>query len=160
MILRFLPTRVVSLANTWIFPWPFVSFRCASSVFWWALLKYLRISFSPINCWAKLRYGICAYWAIRFWYSELMWCTSFLPRASLPPILSQAITALATNRLMSHSQLPGRVSSKSLIPKTKRCSAVPNNPKLETCISPHNWTVISVVAWLARSCAMMAAPPR
>ena len=71
-----------------------------------------------------------------------------------------AISRLAASRLTSHSQGPGRVSSKSLMPKTRLRSAVPNTPKFETCMSPQHWTVRPVTGVGARSPAITAALPR
>ena len=51
-----------------------------------------------------------------------------------------AIAKLAARRLRSHSQGPGRVSSKSLTSNTSRRSGAAKTPKFERCASPHSWT--------------------
>ena len=55
------------------------------------------------------------------------------------PVLPLATTKLAASRLTSHSNGPGRVSSKSLRSKTKRRSGEANTPKLHRCASPQSW---------------------
>ncbi len=67
---------------------------------------------------------------------------------------------LTQSRLTSHSHGPGSVSSKSLMSKTTLRSGVANLPKLLTWASPHACTVRPVTGVVARSAAMMAAPPR
>ena len=62
--------------------------------------------------------------------------------------------------MRSHSQAPGSVSSKSLIPNTRFRSAEANTPKLATCMSPQAWTVRPVTGVRARSAAITAAEPR
>ena len=57
--------------------------------------------------------------------------------------LSRAPTKkLVARRLISHSKGAGRVSSKSLISKTRFRSGVANRPKLERWQSPQAWTRI------------------
>ena len=51
-----------------------------------------------------------------------------------------AISKLAARRLTSHSQGPGRVSSKSLTSNTRRRSGAAKTPKFERWASPHSWT--------------------
>ena len=51
-----------------------------------------------------------------------------------------AISKLAARRLTSHSQGPGRVSSKSLTSKTRRRSGAAKTPKFERWASPQSWT--------------------
>ena len=50
-----------------------------------------------------------------------------------------ATTRLVASRLTSHSQGPGRVSSKSFTSKTWSRSGVPKIPKLERWASPQSW---------------------
>ena len=57
------------------------------------------------------------------------------------PLLCAAIIMLAARRLTSHSQGPGRVSSKSLTSNTSRRSGEAKTPKLDRCASPQHWTV-------------------
>ena len=67
---------------------------------------------------------------------------------------------LAAKRLTSHSHGPGKVSSKSLMSKTRLRSGVANFPKFETCASPHAWTRRPVCGDVDRSIAITAAAPR
>src|SRR4051812_9851471 len=71
-----------------------------------------------------------------------------------------ATTKLAARRLTSHSNGPGSVSSKSLISNARARSGDPYVPKLARWASPQSCTVRPVVGMVARSMAMMAAPPR
>ena len=54
------------------------------------------------------------------------------------------ITREASNRLTSHSNGPGSVSSKSRRSKERLRSGVRQSPKFSTCASPHIWTVMPV----------------
>ena len=63
-------------------------------------------------------------------------------------------------RFTSHSHGPGSVSSKSLMSNTMLRSGVAKVPKFATCASPHACTVRPVTGVVARSIAMIAAPPR
>ena len=56
------------------------------------------------------------------------------------PLSRPATAKLAASRLTSHSNGPGRVSSKSLTSKTSRRSGEANAPKLDRCASPHSCT--------------------
>src|SRR3954451_24014985 len=69
-------------------------------------------------------------------------------------------TRLAANRLTSHSNGPGSVSSKSRNANASCRSGVAHNPKFRTCASPHIWTSRPVWEHPARSAAMTAAAPR
>src|SRR5277367_1931242 len=71
-----------------------------------------------------------------------------------------ANTKLAPRRLMSDSQGPGKVSSKSLISKTRVRSGVAKTPKFERWQSPQACTLIPDTGEFARSCAWMIAVPR
>ena len=71
-----------------------------------------------------------------------------------------AIAKLAARRLRSHSQGPGRVSSKSLTSITRRRSGAAKTPKFERWASPHAWTRNPDSGVFARSIAMIAAAPR
>ena len=71
-----------------------------------------------------------------------------------------ATSKLATRRLTSHSNGPGSVSSKSLIPNTSRRSGPANVPKLERWASPHSWAFRAVRGSWARSQAITHAAPR
>ena len=62
-----------------------------------------------------------------------------------------ATTKLAANRLMSHSQGAGKVSSKSFRSKTRLRSGVANRPKLDRWQSPHACTRMPLVGVVARS---------
>jgi hypothetical protein len=66
-----------------------------------------------------------------------------LPLLSDNPFDLAASTIDATSRLTSHSQGPGKVSSKSLISKMMLRSGVANPPKLRRWQSPHAWISIS-----------------
>ena len=63
--------------------------------------------------------------------------------ASSKPRSRPATAKLAASLLMSHSNGPGRVSSKSLRLKTRRRSGAAKIPKFDRCASPHSWTVRS-----------------
>ena len=67
---------------------------------------------------------------------------------------------LAARRLTSHSQGPGRVSSKSLQSKTSWRSGEPNTPKLERWASPQIWAESLERGVVERSDAMISAAPR
>ena len=71
-----------------------------------------------------------------------------------------ATSRLAASRLTSHSQGPGRVSSKSLTSNIRRRSADPKRPKLDRCASPHACTAIPEIGVVARSLAIGRAAPR
>ena len=71
-----------------------------------------------------------------------------------------AISKLAARRLTSHSQGPGRVSSKSLMSNISWRSGEANRPKLERWASPQHWTTRPVRGVEARSAAMIEAAPR
>ncbi len=66
--------------------------------------------------------------------------TIALHLVGLNPRLRPAISRLAARRCTSHSNGPGRVSSKSLRSKTSWRSGAANPPKLERWASPHSWT--------------------
>jgi len=70
-----------------------------------------------------------------------------------------AIAKLATNRFTSHSHGPGAVSSKSFMSKTSVRSGEPNTPKFDRCASPQSCTRSPETGVLARSVAMISAPP-
>ena len=72
----------------------------------------------------------------------------------------EAIKALVASRFRSHSQAPGEVSSKSLMPNAKARSAVANTPKFPTCMSPQAWTRRPVFGVIDKSRAIIAAAPR
>ena len=67
---------------------------------------------------------------------------------------------LAASRLTSHSQGPGRVSSKSLQSKTRERSGEPNTPKLDRWASPQICAVRPDRGVVERSDAMIRAAPR
>jgi hypothetical protein len=71
-----------------------------------------------------------------------------------------AIAKLAARRFTSHSQGPGRVSSKSFTSTTSRRSGAAKTPKFDRCASPHAWTRSPDWGVVARSMAMIAAAPR
>ena|GEM_PF-3093284 len=71
-----------------------------------------------------------------------------------------AIATLAASLLTSHSNGPGRVSSKSLQSKTRRRSGAAKTPKLERWASPQSWARRPVSGAAASSAAITAAPPR
>ena len=74
--------------------------------------------------------------------------------------LRAAISRLAANRLRSHSNGPGMVSSKSLTSKIRSRSGEANPPKLDRWASPHSCTLSLVGGSEARSEAITAAAPR
>ena len=65
-------------------------------------------------------------------------------RVALKPLAGPAMMTLAARRFTSHSQGPGRVSSKSLASKTRVRSGEANSPKFERWASPLAWTRMSV----------------
>ena len=71
-----------------------------------------------------------------------------------------ATARLAASRLTSHSNGPGRVSSKSLTSKTSRRSGEANAPKFDRCASPHSCTRSPDAGIPARSAAIGRAAPR
>ena len=76
------------------------------------------------------------------------------------PLLPAATVMLAASRFTSYSNGPGRVSSKSLMSKTRRRSGLPKTPKFDRWASPHSWTSRPAVGVPSRSAAMMPAAPR
>ncbi len=76
------------------------------------------------------------------------------------PLSRPATARLAASRLTSHSNGPGRLSSKSLTSKTSRRSGEANAPKLDRCASPHNCTRSPEAGVMARSAAIGSAAPR
>ncbi len=58
------------------------------------------------------------------------------------PSARPATTRLAASRMRSHSQAPGKVSSKSLMSNSRSRSGEANRPKFDRCASPHAWTVM------------------
>ena len=80
--------------------------------------------------------------------------------AGLKPLARPAMTMLAASRLTSHSQGPGRVSSKSLASKTIVRSGDAKSPKLERWASPLAWTMMSERGVDERSNAITAGVPR
>ena len=76
------------------------------------------------------------------------------------PLSRPATARLAASRLTSHSNGPGRLSSKSLTSKTSRRSGDANAPKLARCASPHSCTRSPEAGVEARSAAMGSAAPR
>ena len=76
------------------------------------------------------------------------------------PMSRPATSTLVARRLMSHSHGPGRVSSKSLMSKTRRRSGDANMPKFDRWASPQACTVIPLLGVLARSLAITSAAPR
>ena len=71
-----------------------------------------------------------------------------------------ATTRLAAKRLTSHSNGPGRVSSKSRASNERFRSGVAHRPKFSTWASPQSWTVSPLSGCDARSAAITAAAPR
>ena len=80
--------------------------------------------------------------------------------AGLTPFSRAATTRLAAKRLTSHSNGPGRVSSKSRRSNARFRSGVAHRPKFSTWASPHSCTISPLSGWEARSPAMTAAAPR
>ncbi len=74
---------------------------------------------------------------------------------SVKPRSRPAMVRLAASRLTSHSQGPGRVSSKSLRSKTRFRSAEAKTPKLLRWASPQAWTFRPERGVLDRSDAMI-----
>src|ERR1019366_3911915 len=78
----------------------------------------------------------------------------------LHPFSRAATTRLAASRLTSHSNGPGRVSSKSRKSNIRFRSGVAHRPKFKTWASPQSYTIRPLLAREARSRAMTAAAPR
>lgn len=76
------------------------------------------------------------------------------------PFARAAVTKPAARRLTSHSNGPGRVSSKSLMSKTRRRSGEASSLKFSGWASPQSCTCSPVFGRGARSAAMIAAAPR
>ena len=76
------------------------------------------------------------------------------------PLSRPATVRLAASRLTSHSNGPGRVSSKSLTSKTRFRSGEANAPKFDRWASPHSCTRSPAAGVLARSAAIGSAAPR
>ena len=70
------------------------------------------------------------------------------------------MTTLAASRLRSHSQGPGRVSSKSLTSNIKARSGEAKSPKFERWASPQACTRNPEDGVVARSEAITSAAPR
>src|ERR1035437_5243971 len=82
------------------------------------------------------------------------------PIPGFMPAERPATSILTVNRLTSHSQGSGSVSSKSLMSKTRLRSGVANAPKFIMWQSPHAWTRSPVRGVSAKSNAITAAAPR
>ena len=76
------------------------------------------------------------------------------------PLSRPATVRLAASRLTSHSNGPGRVSSKSLTSKTRLRSGEANAPKFDRWASPHSCTRSPDAGVVARSAAIGSAAPR
>ena len=97
---------------------------------------------------------------IRSRYQATVACAAARASAASTPRKRVATTTLVARRLTSHSQGPGIVSSKSLMPKTRLRSAEPKTPKFDTCMSPQACTATPVAGVAARSAAITPAAPR
>lgn len=93
-------------------------------------------------------------------YERTVPLTTRARSASSKPLARAAITKLADRRLTSHSQGPGRVSSKSLMSNISSRSGEASSRKFSRCASPHSWAVMPESGLPARSEAMIAAAPR
>ena len=76
------------------------------------------------------------------------------------PLSRPATVMLAASRLTSHSNGPGRVSSKSLTSKTRLRSGEANAPKFDKWASPHICTRSPAAGVPSRSAAIGSAAPR
>ncbi len=95
-----------------------------------------KISCSLIVEYHNSRFPMAANFFIFSRYDLTDAITASLHKSSSAPRKRPDATILATRRFKSHSQGPGNVSSKSLMPNTRLRSAEANTPKLATCISP------------------------
>src|SRR3982751_6083374 len=103
---------------------------------------------------------ICAYSLVCSWYDSTQAIATSFAFVVLILLCIAAITKLAAKRFTSHSHGAGNVSSKSLISKTIRLSGVAKLPKFTRWQSPQDCTLTPVEGVLARSAAIIAAPPR
>src|ERR1700704_3208361 len=104
--------------------------------------------------------GTFAYLRIASTYPATAASTDCRATCSDSPWSRARTTREATSRFTSHSNGPGSVSSKSRRSNDRLRSGVFHKPKLSTCASPHNCTVIPVFGVEARSAAITAAAPR
>ena len=82
---------------------------------------------------------IWANWAIASRYARTEDSVASLRSAGVSPLFRAAMVKLAAIRLTSHSNGPGRVSSKSLRSNTSLRSGEANAPKFDRCASPQSW---------------------
>ena len=107
---------------------------------------------------ARLVMAANRFMAVR--YSPSRASTTLVRSLMENPLSRPATAKLAASRLTSHSHGPGQVSSKSLMPNSKRRSGEANAPKFIRWASPHTWVVIPDRGVPAKSAAMMSAAPR
>ena len=164
MIRRCPPAMVVSLRSACVLSRVWALASCA-----WAALNLFALicdrnsaRAGSMSRWAyhTSSKGCCAKPRIAVRYPSAA-ARAILRRALAGYPLSRPATArLAASRLTSHSNGPGRVSSKSLTSKTSRRSGEAKAPKLDRCASPHNCTRSPDAGVLARSAAIGSAAPR
>ena len=146
------------MSNAWM-----LSFVRALSTRRWASLRLFLLSSawssgSPWRTWrreyqtSRLRIDANSRIAVRYSRAEAV--ITSRRSASEKPLFRPATAMLAARRLMSHSQGPGRVSSKSLMSNRSSRSGDPNRPKFDRCASPQAWTLIPERGVEARSAAM------
>ena len=164
MIRRRPSTRVVSLPSAFVLSrvWALASsFSAALNLFAFIWDRNLPMACSMSRCaYQTSRNGCPAKPRIAVRYAPAA-ARTILRRALAGNPLSRPATArLAASRLTSHSNGPGRVSSKSLTSKTRRRSGDANAPKFDRCASPHSCTRSPEAGVPARSAAIGSAAPR
>ena len=164
MIRRRPSATVVSLPSAWVLSrvWALASKPSAAlnlSALTWAWSSPMACSMSR---WAyqTSRSGCLAKARIAVRYPSAAARTILRRVLAVNPLSRPATARLAARRLTSHSNGPGRVSSKSLTSKTSRRSGEANAPKLDRCASPHSCTRSPEAGVVARSAAIGSAAPR
>jgi hypothetical protein len=136
--------------------------RTLATVFWKRFICLLdgadsicsRIPSTSRRAYQTSMFLIFAKCAIAARYSRVIVITTERRIALLKPRSRPATAKLAASRLTSHSNGPGSVSSKSLMPKTSLRSGAAQMPKLARCASPQSWACSPVRGPAARSAAI------
>ena len=124
------------------FLWAFLTFLCASFICFLSatlLISASRVSTSR-RAYQTSRLCIAANSRIASRYERTVLRTAARVCFGVKSRSRPAISKLAARRLTSHSQGPGRVSSKSLTSNTRLRSGAAKTPKFERWASPQSCT--------------------
>ena len=163
-ILRSPSTTVVSFANAFM-----LSFDCALATLRSNCCRCFRLPCCPMSAlmsstsmreYQRSRFDMPANFLIASRYARVTARLTDCRCLASKPRSRPATAKLATSRLTSHSNGPGRVSSKSLMLNTSRRSDAAKAPKFDRCASPQSCTSSPVRGTSARSAAIGYAAPR